>query len=462
MPKSRKRVPKKVAPRRSGVQRHVVADAKSESLGSGARVLLPPAEPVTASAIPQRTRPASAVSRSAAAAAAPRVAVGPAAPARSDGSAGHMTRVGAIPSVVSDATTSGCAALEAAGDTNPGLAATYWFDAELEAGAEESVLTVRFVGRLVGSAGAGEPKDRFEQIETVSGITPGMGRIAVTTKVVDIHPGTWQVTATASLVSDGTFAKVRPRSGLSIPVQVTTVKTRLASLVRGPGVRPYYWPALVGIGVLVALVVLALLANRAGLNVGTAVVAGITGTLVGYVVAKAWYMVEHHLSPREFIPAGTCIQGFLLGAFATGLLVVAGAGMPVGLFLDVATPGVFLAMAVARPGCFLGGCCAGRQTRSRWGLWSSDRRVGIRRIPTQLIEGFLALMIGAATLGFDLTVRPSISGLIFVAAGATYTLGRQVLFPFRTQPRNTTAGRYLAMAGAAVVLVGSVSLAVVG
>lgn len=78
--------------------------------------------------------------------------------------------------------------------------------------------------------------------------------------------------------------------------------------------------------------------------------------------------------------AGMCIQGFVLAAIA-GL--VAGSylsGFDVGAALDLSVAGLMFGMVIGRFGCFFGGCRAGRLTASRWGLWSSDRRLGARRV----------------------------------------------------------------------------------
>ncbi|WP_331753123.1 prolipoprotein diacylglyceryl transferase (plasmid) [Streptomyces sp. NBC_00637] len=322
-------------------------------------------------------------------------------------------------------------------------------------------MAIRFAGVRDGGGPGKDARDRFERVETVEGITPRSGRISVTAKVTDINPGTWHVTATpVTLAPAGRSGAPRPGPRLE-PAKVTA-STRLAPLVRGPGVRPLAWPALVAAGVALAVVVQGLLAARAGLDAGTAVFASLAGSVVGYFTAKAYYMVQHRRHLRQFVGAGTCIQGFLLGAFGTALAVVAAAGIPVGTWLDVAAPGVFLAMATARPGCFLGGCCAGRPTTSRWGLWSSDRRVGIRRVPTQLIEALLALTLGAATLAADLTWRPAIPGTLFVAAMAAYAFGRQLLFPLRAEARKTTTGRPLTAAAALLVLLAALAALILG
>ena len=115
-------------------------------------------------------------------------------------------------------------------------------------------------------------------------------------------------------------------------------------------------------------------------------------------------------------------------------------------------------MTIGRPGCFLGGCCAGRPTLSRWGLWSSDRRIGVRRIPVQLLEAAVSLLIAGAALALVLAGPSRLPGALFVGSFAIYTVGRQLMFPLRNEPRRTSAGRLLTLAAAALVAV----LAVLG
>jgi phosphatidylglycerol:prolipoprotein diacylglycerol transferase len=93
----------------------------------------------------------------------------------------------------------------------------------------------------------------------------------------------------------------------------------------------------------------------------------------------------------------------------------------------------------------LGGCCAGRPTSSRWGLWSSDRRMGARRIPVQLLESGTALLLGAGATAAVPSLGTSDGGLVFVAAVAAYTAARQVLFALRDLPRATEHGRQVTL-----------------
>ncbi len=200
-------------------------------------------------------------------------------------------------------------------------------------------------------------------------------------------------------------------------------------------------------------------------------VVGLVASLVGLVGAKFYYLAGHYLARRflaghrddqrsSVLTVGMCIQGFVAGAVGSLVVGALVTGVPVGRLLDVTTPGLFFGMTIGRFGCFFGGCCAGRPTASRWGLWSSDRNLGVRRIPTQLLESTLALFIGLSALPAVWSAAQYPAGVVFVGAIAAYTLGRQLLFPFRDNPRKTAHGRTLTMALTSLVIVLDVAVAV--
>lgn len=332
---------------------------------------------------------------------------------------------------------SGCA--EQLSELPQGLAATYWGEA---AGDD---LSIRFTG--IRDNPALQRRERFEHTATVSPIPAGSGRFAITSRIDGINGGDWDVSAS---LEDATTARTPQR---------TTIHTRPAFLAYGPSVRLWSWPALVGTGAVFAFVLQALLLARADMNVAAAIGISILGCLLGYLGAKGWYLVLKRAHPRTIVKSGACIQGFLL--VALGVLAIGGAaaGIGVGTLLDATTPGLFLGMAIGRPGCFLTGCCAGRPTMSRWGLWSSNRTVAVRRVPVQLWEAAAALVIGAVTLTLTLTTDVPIAGALFIGALAAYTAVRQLLFPFRADP-HTRRGRYATIAACAAVIVADLVLVV--
>lgn len=355
------------------------------------------------------------------------------------------------------------------------LTATYWFDPE-EHGLTGSV-TILFSGRRVDRTGQPGRRDTFSQQEVVDGIIPGAGPVAVTTRVSGINAGEWLVTArpvgrsavgkARSQASGGprppdaelSDRTIWPGRTPSAPYSSTSrVRTALVPLLRVPGVVRFAWPLMVGLGIIVGLAIQAVLLAHVQAQVVSGLMVSVTAVLVGGIAAKAWYVAVH--KGRRY--DGWCIQGFILGTslVAAGLPLMV-LSIPVGTYLDTAAPALLLGMLIGRPGCFLVGCCAGRPTASRWGLWCSDRRVAMRRIPTQLMEAIICLPIGFVALMLVLAGPPMLPGSIFVGALAAYTLARQFILPLRAEPRQTTLGPLLAAAVSALALIGVVVLAVV-
>jgi phosphatidylglycerol---prolipoprotein diacylglyceryl transferase len=357
----------------------------------------------------------------------------------------------------------GCDALT---DADPqGLGLTYWFDAAPEG--EPYPVTVRFIGQHTGTTRDQSSTDHtFDVQATVDHVTPGSGRIALTTRVLDLAPGQWQVTATpvSSPPRQSSGASGQPAQQPALPDGSATGTTTFVPVarVRAPGVRLGAWPAFVGVGAVVALITEALLAGHHKLPTLTLLVISFVASLLGIVGAKLYYLAGHREQKNNLLLAGMSIQGFALVAIATILLGSLILGIPVGRMLDVTAPGLLLGMSIGRPGCFFGGCCAGIPTASRWGLWSSDREVGVRRIPVQLIESASSGTIAVTAMLAVLLTYPATGGLIFVAAIAANTFVRQLLFPLREIQRATAHGRALTMAVTGLVMAAALAIALSG
>lgn len=338
-------------------------------------------------------------------------------------------------------------------DTEPqALGVTYWFDAPPDG--EPTSVSVHLAGRFRGSAPAGR-KDSFEVVGTVERVLPGSGPVALTVRVLDMPSGTWEVAATpVEPAPPGASARWRVVSDPRRPHAAAVGTTTFAPVARvlAPGVRLGAWPALVATGAALALLAQSLLAVRLGLPLRQLLPLSAMACLLGLVGAKAYYLATHRSEPVNLF-RGMSIQGFVLVAVGTLLAGAFVLGLPVGAVLDVTAPGLLAGMAVGRLGCLLGGCCAGRPTTSRWGVWSSDRRLGVRRIPVQPMESTLALVLAGLTFLGVLLWEMSSDGAVFVAGIGAYTLGRQLLFPLRAIPRATAHGSLitLVVAGAALV-----------
>ncbi|MFP5335726.1 MAG: prolipoprotein diacylglyceryl transferase [Actinomycetes bacterium] len=337
------------------------------------------------------------------------------------------------------------------------LGITYWFDAAPD-GDPYPVNVHVSGGRRGGPEGDGAAT--FTRIVTVDRVVPGSGRVAVTTRVPGLSPGTWDVTVTpVQRAPEGSGGRWVPAADPRLPRGSASGRTGFAPVirVRAPGARLWAWPALVTAGAVLGVTAQGLLAWQVGLPVQRLLLLTITASLLGLLGAKAYYLLTHPRELRSVLTSGMSVQGFVivvLGLLVTGSLAL---GLPWRAVLDVSAPGLLLGMTVGRLGCLLGGCCAGRPTASRWGMWLSDRRLGMRRIPVQLLESALAAVSGAGALIAVLVLGTSGDGLVFVAALAAYVAGRQVLFPLRDTPRLTAHGRSVTLALAVLTALGAVA-----
>jgi len=328
-------------------------------------------------------------------------------------------------------------------------------------------VTIRFSGKRSAAKKPLEAGDEFIQDETIEQVIPGSGPICVTTKVHNINPGKWVVTARLlefphsthgprepgkETTAGGTglsaarlWSRWAPSANLAEPVN--TCRLPFAKV---PGVLPFIWGTLATLGMVVALALQFLVIALAHLQgVGLAWAVTLVGIGVGIAAAKVWFAVLHR---REHRIEGWCIQGFITGAILAALLMIALLHVSAGVFLDATVPGLLVAIAVGRVGCYFAGCCGGPLTASRWGVWSSDQRVGARRIPTQLLEALLAVSLGLAALVAILLHGPA-GGVFFVAGLAAYTLGRQGILRLRAEPSKKWLEAVVTAALAVLILV---------
>ena len=345
---------------------------------------------------------------------------------------------------------------EAVSEVEPqALALTYWLD-PAPAGSPYST-SVRFSGRRRTPGEKVGHGDTFSVEESLD-VVPGTGPLAITTRVEGIRGGGWQVTATEVGPRRTRSGRGRPRPGAQVSAYGTTTYGPVASVL-APGAHLGAWPALVGLAWVVALVVQEVLAGHLGLREPLLLTLG--ASLVGLAGAKGYYAAGHFIRGERRLRqllGGSCIQGFVLAAAASLVVGARVAHLPLGALLDSTAPALMFGMTIGRYGCFFGGCCAGRPTASHWGLWSSDRHIGVRRVPVQLLESSVALSIGITGFAVLWSTRPTPAGVLFVSSVAAYTLGRQLLFPLRDHPRYTAHGRLLVLAACAALVVATAAV----
>jgi phosphatidylglycerol---prolipoprotein diacylglyceryl transferase len=350
------------------------------------------------------------------------------------------------------------------------LTPTYWLDPG-ESG-EPFSATVRFSGRRTDVTGKPGPRDSFRQEETVDGIIPGSGPVAITAEVRGINSGQWTVTARSVARVGGRPYRSYPPPGhdpaavyrVPMPRRVEIpsepeARIHTATLLRSkvPGIVRFAYATLVGLGVLVGLGLEALLLSHGHYSLFRPMLFSVIAILAGVIGGKGWYVAVHRGKKFD----GWCIQGFVAGAaVVVAAAAIAGPGIPAGAFLAAAAPALLIGMAIGRPGCFWAGCCTGRPTSARWGIWSSDRKLGCRRAPAQLLEALSALVSGVAVLAVVLADGLARSGPVAVVGLAVYTLCRQFILGLRAEPRVWRYGRVVTGTVAALALIAGIVLLV--
>lgn len=356
------------------------------------------------------------------------------------------------------------------------LTATCWLDPG--DGGPAGPVTVRFTGRRTGITGAPGRGDRFEHDETVDGLLPGSGPVSVTTRINDVNAGEWLVRARVvarpghqrsvtqlGLPDAGSRAHVLRRilwpTGNPVATEGpgTPASTRLAAFATGPGIITASWSATVAAGVALALGLLTILLSRVHIALGPTLAVSAVVCLAGVAGARGWYIMLQRGKTEGLAVRGLCIQGTVAGGALAAVPALLIAGIPVGTFFDAAAPGLFFAMAIGRQGCFLTGCCVGRPTASRFGIWSSDGRIGARRRPAQQLEALACLLIGAAALAAFLKFGRPAGGAVFAGAMAVYILARQGLLALRAEPRRWSLARPVTLAAAAAALLADIAVA---
>lgn len=347
------------------------------------------------------------------------------------------------------------------------LAVTYWLDPGEEG--DPFTATISFSGHRTDVTGKPGPRDTFFQQETVEGIVPGSGPVAITAEVRGINPGEWTVSARPAKRAGGSQFQSQSSSGPGrvpwprrIPIpgdSAIRLKTSTLLFAKVPGVVRFAYPVLVCLGALAGLGIVTLLLSHAHYPVLTPLLYSLAAIGAGVIGGKSWYVAVHHGRKMD----GWCIQGFVAGAaIVVGAAAIAGPGVPPGVYLAAAAPALLIGMGIGRPACFWAGCCTGRPTAARWGIWSSDRRLGCRRAPAQLFEAATAFFIGLVLLVVVLLNGLPHSGPVGVAGLAAYTVVRQLILGLRAEPRQWRYGRPVTATAAIIALIASVIVLGVG
>jgi len=169
------------------------------------------------------------------------------------------------------------------------------------------------------------------------------------------------------------------------------------------GITIHSYGLMIALGVIVAMTVGMFRAKRTGLSSDNVLSITMLCAFLGFVGAKALYVVVEFpmflKSPWEvFSGSGFVVYGGIISGVLAAILYCKMKRCDFFSYLDLLIPSVALAQGFGRIGCFLAGCCYGRPTTDWWGVTFPEGSIapaGISLIPTQLISAIANFALAA-------------------------------------------------------------------
>lgn len=197
------------------------------------------------------------------------------------------------------------------------------------------------------------------------------------------------------------------------------------------------YPALLYIGMIAGVIAGNAAAHVAGLDPFRVFIATHVLVLPALIGARLLYVASNWTHYRRYPrriwnrnDGGAALYGGLVLALPASVPLLAALDVPFGAFWDAATFTILVGMIVARAGCLLNGCCAGRPSKG----WCSaclpnHRGIWERRIPTQYLEaGFATVLLLTGIAAWQSLPFP---GALFLVVAAGYACGRLALESLR-------------------------------
>lgn len=215
----------------------------------------------------------------------------------------------------------------------------------------------------------------------------------------------------------------------------------------GP-IKVYSYGLMIMIGIIAAFVVAEKRAKKFGLDPDKVFDLGMMSGIGGLVGAKLLYfitewdvLIKGSLTFRD-IMFGFVVYGGIIGGILAGYLYCKVKKLNFLKHFDIVMPSIALAQGFGRIGCFLAGCCYGRETDAWYGMEFNhsvySNMAGVKVIPTQLV------MSAADFVHFFILVfiakKVKKDGVVAGCYLLFYSIGRFLIEFLRNDPRGGVGG----------------------
>lgn len=213
-------------------------------------------------------------------------------------------------------------------------------------------------------------------------------------------------------------------------------------LLRIGNLTLYSYGLMMGLGIISAILLTEYRAKRKGLKADSIFYLAIWGVIGGFAGSKLLYFITE--LPRIIkdpsiilnFSEGFVVYGAIIGGIAGGAIYLRIAKLKFLPYFDLVMPSVALAQGIGRIGCFLAGCCYGKETDAWYGIvfpHSDIAPEGVKLIPTQLFSSildFLHFIILIIIAG-----KTKKNGMVGACYLLFYGLGRFAIEMLRDDPR---------------------------
>ncbi len=202
---------------------------------------------------------------------------------------------------------------------------------------------------------------------------------------------------------------------------------------------------MIAVGVILAVILAVLRSPKRGLDENLIYGIGLAALLSGFLGAKLLYCLINLDSflknPWEFLSgSGFVVYGGIVGGVLAAMLYCRAQKVSFLKYFDLLAPSVALAQGFGRIGCFLAGCCYGRETNAWYGVTFPAGGIapsGVQLIPTQLFSSAGDFAITLALLCYARKNRPD--GKVGALYLILYSVGRFFIEFLRNDYRGSVA-----------------------
>ena len=155
------------------------------------------------------------------------------------------------------------------------------------------------------------------------------------------------------------------------------------------------------------------------------VAGGFAGAKLLFLCTEWKWVLEDPVYYLWNLSDGFVVFGGILGGILTGYLYCRKQRLPFLACFDLVMPSIALAQGIGRIGCFLAGCCYGRETSSRLSIVFHESDFapnGVHLVPTQLYSCALDLLHFAVLL--FIAKRKKADGQVAACYLIFYSIGR--------------------------------------